>query len=463
MTNLGDILILGLGSSGRAAARYCAELIGTEASSVTAVDTADTEAIRAEAAGLAEIGVSVSLGVEAVEGRWSLCIASPGIPPHAPLMASARACCDEVVSEIEFAYRRSSCPWVAVTGTNGKTTTTALITHMLNGAGVPARAVGNIGDPAIEAVARAGESEVLVAEVSSFQLALTSRFHPRVAVLLNITPDHIDWHGSLEAYTEDKAKVFANLGASDVAVIDVDDPGAAPFAERVAARGVPVVRVSRHRERRGEATLEDGFLALESHGEPARIAGIDELRIKGPHNVSNALAAAAAVHALGVPVSDLAWGLTSFAPIEHRLEPVAEIGGVEWFNDSKATNPDAVIKALGAFDGRPLVLLLGGRNKGNDFDELARAVSESPARGVVVFGESAETIGRSFEGREVPVATGAGLADAVEAAARIAHPGDAVALSPACASFDEFANYEERGRAFKRLVNELSGERDSDG
>jgi len=459
VTSLGDILILGLGASGQAAARYCAARLGGEVCSVTGVDAGDSPALRAVAEELERDGVASVLGCDELEGHWDLCIASPGIPPHAPLMVSARAHCDSVISEIEFAYRRSACPWVAITGTNGKTTTTALVAHLLNCGGIPAKAVGNIGAPAIEAVGDAGDYEVLVAEVSSFQLALTSTFHPRVAVLLNITPDHIDWHGSLETYATDKAKVFANLGPSDIAVIDVDDSGSAPFAESVAASGVPVVRVSLDRAFPNGATVSSGTLVLETRGGVLRLVEASELLVKGPHNVSNSLAAAAAAHALGVSASDLQWGLRSFSPIEHRLEPAGDVAGVEWFNDSKATNPDAVIKAIAAFEDRPVVLLLGGRNKGNDFSDLARRVAGSTARAVVVFGESAPLLTDAFEAAGMHVHVSVDLGHAVDTASTLAIPGDAVVLSPACASFDEFANYEQRGREFKRLVSQMAAKR----
>lgn len=452
METLGDILILGLGASGRAAARYCSRLSRDAVGTVTAVDAADTPALRATASELEHAGVTVRLACGHLEGHWDLCVASPGIPPGATLMAEARSCCDEVVSEIEFAYRRSACPWVAVSGTNGKTTTTALIAHLLASGGVPARTVGNIGTPAIEAVGDAGECEVLVAEVSSFQLALTSTFHPRVAVLLNITPDHIDWHGSLERYTADKVRIFQNLGPSDVAVIDVDDAGAAPYAESVAAAGVPVVRVSLDTSYPDGATVVSGAMTLETRGGPMRLVDADDLLIRGLHNVSNALAAAAAAHALGVPAADIQWGLRSFKPIEHRLEPAGDVAGVEWFNDSKATNPDAVIKAIAAFAERPVVLLLGGRNKGNDFAELAGEVARSTVHTAVLFGESAPELARAFESTGMDSVLASDLHSAVEAAAAAARPGDAVLLSPACASFDEFSDYEARGREFKRLV-----------
>lgn len=457
MGALGDVLVAGLGRSGDAAARYCASLLGSEVSSVTAIDSSDSEAVAHRARSLEELGVCVRLGTDAVAGHYHLAIASPGIRPDSALMAAVHSVADEVISEIEFAYRRSHVPWVAITGTNGKTTTTALVTHLLGTAGVDARAVGNIGSPAIEAVSEDLGSGVLVAEVSSFQLALTQDFHPRVAVLLNITPDHLDWHGSLEGYVADKVRVFQNLGPDDVAVVDIDDAGSRPFATELASRGVGVVAVSRAEGRHDGATVSGDRLVLHTHSGPLDLVAVDDLQIKGPHNVSNALAAAAAAHAMGASPHAISRGLRSFAPIEHRLEPAGTACGAEWFNDSKATNPDAVFKALEAFGDRPLVLLLGGRNKGNDFGPLARAAA-ARARFTIAFGEAGEEIEQAFLDGGDEVSRVATLSDAVRAAAGIVRMGDAVVLSPACASFDEFTDYEARGRAFKDLVRALECE-----
>lgn len=458
MTGLGDILIVGLGESGVQSARYVARLVlSGEASSVTALDSGDTEALRARADDLRALGVRVTLGTDTAEGRYDLAIVSPGIPPHAALFVSAKDASERIVSEIEFAFSRSNHVWVAVTGTNGKTTTTSLIAHLLNTSGIPARAIGNIGPPAIAAVGEAEDTEVLVAEVSSFQLATVDSFRPRVSVLLNITPDHVNWHGSLDEYVRAKSRVFENLAESDVAVVDVDDPGSAPFAEKLASRGVDVVRVSRLQRHVGGASVLDGVLTLQTSGGTITLVSEDELQIRGAHNVSNALAAAAAAHAIGATAQALREGLRTFEPIEHRLEPVAEISDVGWFNDSKATNPDAVFKALTAFGDRPLIVLLGGRNKGNEMRPLAEAVA-ARAKAAVVFGEAGAEIARAFEGLGVALVESAGLAQAVAAAAGLAEAGDAVVLSPACASFDEFTSYEHRGTVFKALVLELAGE-----
>ena len=452
MRSYGDILVLGLGRSGVATARYAARLVASgRATSVTAYDAASTPQTEQRAEELRALGVRVELGSDQVAGDYSLCVASPGIPPHAALMQSASHRAENVISEIEFAFIESRQQWIAVTGTNGKTTTTALIAHLLKTGGVSARTVGNIGSPAIAVVAEASDSEVLVAEVSSFQLSLTRTFHPHVAVLLNVTPDHLDWHGSIEAYTGDKLRVFANLDADDLAVIDVDDPGSAACVETVAQRDVPVARIALSARHSMGATLIDGVLVLETRGGEVRLCRADELLIRGDHNVSNALAAAAAAHACGVGATHLREGLRSFRAIEHRLEPVGCVAGVEWYNDSKATNPDAVLKAVDAFRERSFVLLLGGRNKGNDFRPLAERV-DSDAKAVVLFGESRAELALAFQGLDVECVEAVSLADAVAVASELASAGDAVVLSPACASFDEFTSYEHRGSAFKALV-----------
>ncbi len=457
MSGLGDILVLGLGRSGRAVASYAAGLLaGGRATSVTVVDAVDSDELSAIAVELRSAGVEVRLGTPTVEGRFDLCVASPGISPRTLLLKSARECSAETISEIEFAFRQADRTWVAITGTNGKTTTTALVTHLLEAGGIPARAVGNIGPTAIDAIVETDDSVVLVAEVSSFQLALTKRFHPRVAVLLNITPDHVDWHGSLEAYATDKTRVFANLDAYDLAVIDVDDAGAAPYAEALSPRGVPVARVSTASRHARGAGLHDGTLVLDTDGGEIRLVPASGLLIKGAHNVSNALAAACAAHAMGVGPAELRAGLASFRPIEHRLEPVGVVDGVDWYNDSKATNPDAVLKALTAFGEQPIVVLLGGRNKGNDFRPLAEQVA-ARAKAAVLFGESRHELAHAFDGLDAHVIEAVTLSDAVEAGRSVASAGDAVVLSPACASFDEFDSYEHRGDAFRALVGEMAG------
>ncbi len=456
MSRLGHVLVVGLGSSGEAAARYLLALSPDDVSAVTVVDSGDSDCLRGIATELAELGADVSLGVSRLDGHYDLGVASPGIKPSAEIMKWASTACSSLVSEIEFAWTESRCPWVAITGTNGKTTTTALVAHLLQAGGEPAVAVGNIGPTAISAVGSVDPMTVLVAEVSSFQLALTRTFRPRVSVLLNITPDHADWHGSHEAYVADKVRIFANQGPGDTAVVDVDDLGSAPYAQVAEQRGIETLRVSLGKRFLPGATVVDGELTLETPGGLIRLVRPEELHILGAHNVSNALAAAAAAHAMGISAASIREGLRTFHPIEHRLEPAGEVRGVEYFNDSKATNPDAVFKALSAFADRPLIVLLGGRNKDNDLRPLAEEVARS-AKAAVLFGEAADEFAKAFVGLDGTVSRATTLADAISVAAGLADGGDVVLLSPACASYDEFSNYEERGRAFKAGVAALRG------
>ena len=454
----GDVLVLGLGRSGRATVRYLASLADSGAPlSVTVADEAAEETVGSMAKEMRALGARVLTGAHFVPGSFDLVVASPGISPGSVLISSARAAASEVISEVELAWRVSRSPWIAITGTNGKTTVTALTAHLLAGAGMPAETVGNIGRPAISVAPDLDPETVLVAEVSSFQLALTHGFHPRVAVLLNITPDHLDWHGTMERYAADKARIFANLGPGDVAVIDVDDPGSAPWADTVESRGVPVRRVSVHGLPRGGAGLVDGVLTIDTPTGQRPVAAAADLRIRGEHNVSNALAACAAAVAAGADLEALAAPLLSFEPIEHRLEPAGHADGVEYFDDSKATNPDSVIKALTAFGERDVVVLLGGRNKGNDFRPLALEVARR-CRCAVVFGESARELTEAFADSGLEPTVCHTMAEAVVAAGRLAKPGGVVLLSPGCASFDEFTDYEHRGRAFKALVETLAHE-----
>lgn len=450
----GSLVVLGLGASGEAVAEWALDrAVAGEDVRVTVVDSGRAEALERRAARLVARGATVVLGSDEVPSA-DLVVASPGIPPHSALMRSAHALGVPVISEIELAYRVSRAAWVAVTGTNGKTTTTALIAHVLREAGFAAEPCGNFGPPAIRVAAEAGAAGIIVAEVSSFQLSLVDEFHPRVAVLLNITPDHLDYHGTMEAYTGDKARIFARQTASDVAVIDIDDPGSAALVDPVEALGVPVTRVSRSVCAARCACVDEGMLVIDDGVTRSPLLSVGDLPIRGEHNVSNALAAAAAAAAVGAGHGAIARGLGGFTPIAHRLEPVGVVGGVEYFNDSKATNPDAVLKALTAFADRPVVLLLGGRNKGVDLRPLASVVA-ARAREVVVFGEAADELEVAFEGTGRGVLRATGLEEAVFRAAEAAELGDAVVLSPGCTSFDEFSDYTQRGDRFKALVAHL--------
>lgn len=429
-----------------------------EAVDVTVYDAGDSSELHSRAIMLRKQSVRVVLKASCLLEPVDLCIASPGIPPTSQLRRSAREMASRTISEIEFAFERSHSPWLAVTGTNGKTTVTSLVAHLLREGGVPVECVGNIGDPAIGVVDTAGPSTAIVAEVSSFQLALTQQFRPRVSVLLNITPDHIDWHGSLEAYAADKARVFQNQGSGDTAVINIDDSGSARYADDLELRGIRVVRVSRKNLPVGGAGLVDGVLTLDCPSGPVPLLSASDLRIRGDHNVSNALAAAAAACAWGVTPDNLRSGLASFAPVPHRLETVGVFDGIEYVNDSKATNPASVLAALSAFSDQKIVLLLGGRNKGSTFFEVAEAAKRA-CRAIVAFGEARDEIASAIrKGGSDPVVVPT-LADGVDLARSLALPGDVVLLSPGCASFDEFEGYAHRGQVFAELVSRSARKR----
>ncbi|MBD3335274.1 MAG: UDP-N-acetylmuramoyl-L-alanine--D-glutamate ligase, partial [Candidatus Eisenbacteria bacterium] len=359
-------------------------------------------------------------------------VRSPGVPQTTPFLAAARRRGIPVWSELELAWRHARGPILALTGTNGKSTATAWLAHVLSCAGRPAAPAGNIGRALGDAVDEEGEGTCLVVEVSSFQLEDCPTFRPQVGVVLNITPDHLDRYPSFAAYAETKWKLFAHQTAEDRAIVPVDlDPPHAPAA--------PVLRF-------GFEVAGDGVFAC--GGEMIWIAGgaeraifdLGRLPLPGPHNQANAMAVAAAALAFGLPPEDLVAGLASFRALPHRMEPVDERNGVQWVNDSKATNVDALEVALQSYDA-PVVLIAGGRDKGGDFTRLAE-LARRRVRRLVVLGEAAELIRRAWPG--VAALAAGGLEEAVSLAASAARPGDVVLLSPGCASQDMFRDYEER-------------------
>ena len=369
-------------------------------------------------------------------------VPSPLVRIEHPALAAARAAGVSVRSEIDLAGERTEAPIVAVTGTNGKTTVTTLTAEMLNASGTSAVAAGNVGRPLIEAVS--DNVDVFVAEVSSFQLACSETFHPRVAVVLAITPDHLDWHGTYERYVAAKARITERQTASDLLVFDADDADASMIAAAAHAR---VVGFSRRNDAIGHARVADGKL-LSAEGAP--FAAVSEMRRALVHDRTNALAAGLAALAVGATNAGIRSALASYATLPHRVALVGEAGGVFWYDDSKATNPDATLRALESFES--VVLLAGGRNKGLDLGVLASAGAR--VRGVVAFGEAGPEVAAAFRG-VAPVVTAGSMHDAVGAAAQLAQSGDAVLLSPACASFDAYANYGERGDDFAAEVREL--------
>ena len=455
---LGDVAVLGLGRTGESAARYLASLVPLRARSVTLFGgAASAEGERTRA--LEGAGVRCVLGTEEVTGRYDLVVASPGIPVDSAFFRSAAACAAEVVGEPELAWRESPERWVAITGTNGKTTTTSLAAHLLGEAGLPAEAVGNIGTPPTEALPARPEGGWFVAELSSFQLATTRLLHPRVAVLLNITPDHLEWHHTMEAYAAAKERAFANLGAGDLAVVSVDDDALCrAAAARLEGRGLRVCRLSVHEEPAGPcaAFLRAGELVVRLDGAERALCRAADLKIVGLHNAENALAASAVALELGVSAADVARGLRSFSPIEHRLEPAGTVAGVRYVNDSKATNTDAVEKALTGFspgsvgaaarrprqDDRPLL----ARRRGCVGGAARPSASARRAPGSPAPSRARRTARRGGAGPR-----GRLRAPHLREGLRRGPPGSparatSVLLSPACSSFDEFSNMAERGR-----------------
>lgn len=452
----GSYCVLGLGRTGVSAAEWLLRHHDPDAGGVWVYGGAGSHEGDA-ARRLSALGAHVVVGTDEVappDGGFDLAVASPGIPPRSGLFRSAAAASRELVGEEELAWRESPGRWVAVTGTSGKTTTTTLATHLLLAAGLPAEAVGNIGTPAIERIDSRPEGGWLVAELSSFQLHTSYALHPVTACLLNVTPDHLSWHGSMEAYARDKERIFRNFGDGNLAVVSVDDDWCAAAAGRLVGRGVRACLLSTRSDPGSPdaAFMRGGGLVARLGGEEHALCGAEELAIRGEHNAQNALAASAMALWAGASPDAVREGLLSFSPLEHRIEPCGEAGGVRFVNDSKATNTDSVEKALTAFEPGTVVLLLGGRDKGTDLSSLASA-AKGACRAVVCYGEAGPRMAEAARsGGVVRVAEAAHMADALDAAVGLARPGDVVLLSPACASFDEFSGFEERGRAFKALV-----------
>ncbi|MGI6697340.1 MAG: UDP-N-acetylmuramoyl-L-alanine--D-glutamate ligase [Clostridia bacterium] len=378
-------------------------------------------------------------------------VISPGIPMDLPMVQRIRESGREVISEVELAYRLTATPIVAITGTNGKTTTTALTGEMFRRSGRNTHVVGNIGTPLVDAAVFSQPSDILVAEISSFQLEGTRDFKPRAAAVLNITPDHLDRHKTFDNYTALKARVFQNQGPDDFAVFNADDPAAASLADRCSAR---VLHFSRKRIMDTGAFVEEGYIIIKRGKSSERVCKTSDLRIMGDHNLENALAAAALAWSMEVPVKAIGDALKDFEGVEHRLEYVDTVNGVIYINDSKGTNPDASARAVKAMD-RPIVLIAGGYDKGGDFDEFVEGFGDK-VKGVVLLGTTAEKLKRSCQRVGLNnIYMVKNMREAVERAALMAEEGDAVLLSPACASWDMYNNFEERGKDFKKAVGML--------
>ncbi len=434
----GPVPVVGFARSGRAVAAALAAH-GVE---VTVLDDApDADARRAAAEmGVSLVGPLPAAVAGALAAAHEIVVPSPGVSPNHPACAAA-----VVISEVELGWRVSSVPMLAVTGSNGKTTVTSLVASMAAEAGLAVAAAGNIGTPLVEAAQRE-DLDLLVVEVSSFQLAGTTSFAPHVAVYLNFSPDHLNWHGDLEDYRLAKARIFANQQAGDVAVANASD--AVTLGAARLGRGRLVVFGGDERGYR----LVAGEL-LDPAGE--LILAARELGRRMPHDLVNALAATAAAEAAGIGREACRRALRSFEQLPHRVQLVGELGGLRYYDDSKATTPGAVRAALAGIGA--CVLIAGGRNKGLDLEEIARGLDGGggPVRAVVAIGEAAPEIEKAFDGRW-PVRRAGTMDEAVAVATALAGDGDAVLLSPGCASFDWYRDYAERGDDFARAVRELA-------
>jgi len=439
----GPFLVVGLARSGVAAARLLAE----RGEDVRAVDAAHPVA----AAGLAGVGVEVTLdtdGFALLDGTRTV-VKSPGVPREAPVIAAALERGVDVIGELELAWRAIPNRFLAVTGTNGKTTTVELLGHLYRTAGEPVAVAGNVGTPLSSLVGSVEPDATVVCEASSFQLEDTTAFAPECAVFLNLAPDHLDRHPDLESYLAAKLRVFANQGNDDVAVYNADEPALAGTDLGGCARRIAFCRGAAPD---CEVSLAEGTLFYD--GEP--LLGVGELGLFGEHNVANAMAAATAALAMGLDREAVREGLRSFAGVPHRLEQVAEIGGVRFVNDSKATNVASAVVGIGAFEGG-VHAILGGSEKEEDFAPLVEPVSERCAASYLT-GATADRLAAELSpavARGVPLHRCADLEDAVQRAAAAARPGEIVLLSPACASFDAFENFERRGERFREIVEEL--------
>jgi UDP-N-acetylmuramoylalanine--D-glutamate ligase len=383
-----------------------------------------------------------------------LIVVSPGVPVDAPLLVQARAMGEAVIGEIELAAKFLPGPMVAITGSNGKTTTTTLTGEILAAGGVPTLVGGNIGTPAISLTERATRETAIVLEVSSFQLETIHTFRPKVAVVLNVTPDHLDRHRTFEAYVDAKARIFENQTGEDFAVLNEDDPTCVAMAARTRAQ---VFWFSRHKEVKQGAWVRDGNIVFrdgpqEQRSQQREIMQVSEIALKGAHNLENVLAAVCAGALMGCSPEKIRQAVRDFKAVEHRLEFVATIRGVDYYNDSKATNVDATIKALESFPAN-IHLILGGKDKGSDYTVLNNLLRQRVKR-VYTIGAAAAKI--ESQVKDVEVVHAETLESAVRKANAVAQSGDVVLLAPACASFDQFKNYQQRGQVFKQIVQMLS-------
>ncbi len=449
-----QVMVVGMARSGLAAVRLLAE----RGAQVIAYDAKSAEQLPDVVEALGSVpGVRLELGGDAIallEQVEALFI-SPGVPIDSALVLRARELGRPVLGEVELGYLFTQCPIVAITGTNGKTTTTALTGQMFRRAGYNTHVVGNIGDPICAHALDTRPEDMMVLEISSFQLESIDSFRPRVSVILNLSPDHLNRHHTMQAYIDAKARVFENQRGDDVLILNWDDPQCRALATRARCR---VAWFSRMEELQEGCFLKDGRICWRWDGQLTAMGRPEEVRIPGQHNLENALAASACAMYMGVSPQVVRHTLASFEGVEHRLEFVIEHQGVRFFNDSKATNPDSSIKDVQAMN-LPTILIAGGYDKGTGYGELADAIVAGRVAGLVVMGATADQVARAAAERGfAPIVHATSLEDAVYKAYAMTHPGYNVLFSPASASFDMFRDFEERGRVFKEIVARLVSE-----
>ena len=441
------VLVVGLGKSGVASALF----LKKHGARVAVSDTKSGDELRNEIPVLLDNGIAVETGGhgERTFRGQDLIVVSPGVPVDAPPLKQARSLGENVIGEIELAAQFLPGPVVAITGSNGKTTTTTLAGEIMTASGFPTLVGGNIGTPAISLAERATPETVIVLEVSSFQLETIQTFRPKVAVVLNVTPDHLDRHHTFEIYVDAKARLFENQQSDDFAVLNEDDPTCVAMGARTKAQ---VFWFSRHKEVKQGAWVHDGKILFRDAKGQREILEVSDIPLKGAHNLENVLAAVCAGALMECPADKIRQAVRDFKAVEHRLEFVATIRGVDYYNDSKATNVDATIKALESFPAN-IHLILGGKDKGSDYTVLNGLLKQRVKR-VYTIGAAAAKIESQIKGVEVVHAET--LENALRKANAVAQPGDVVLLAPACASFDQFKNYEERGQVFKEIVRGLA-------
>lgn len=444
------ILVLGAGISGISVAAILQE-IGAK---VTLSDTRTRQDIKKDLSDLEKLGVILLLGSQDAKllSGTDIIVLSPGVSIYLPLIEEAKSRGIAVISEIEVAYQLCEAPIIAITGTNGKTTTTTIIGEMMKTAYQDVVVGGNIGQALSKEVAEVSKSGIVVAEISSFQLEAALNFKPYIAAILNVTPDHLDRHRNMDTYIRMKEKLSINQREDDYIILNYDDDIVRNMANNTRAKRV---FFSRKAVLSDGVFVKDNIIKINWNGQSTLVCPTSDIKIKGDHNIENALAACAVAFLAGVKVEDMAMVLRNFKGVEHRIEFVATINGVEYYNDSKATNPESAIKALEAFPGG-ITLIAGGRDKKTDLSLFMKLI-KSRVNNLILIGEASERFRAAALNNGITnIYDSIDLESAVQLARELAKENEVVLLSPACSSYDMFNNYEERGKAFKRFVKHLS-------